>query len=470
MKRWLATLLILTGNTLFAQKDPSGTWQGKADVGMELRIVFHFVKTATGYTATMDSPDQQAFGIPCDKVAVTGDSVFISIKTIGFNYRGLLANDTLISGEFKQGALVLPLDLYRNAAAVVSGRPQTPKPPFNYNSEEVEYDNADRSVHFGATFTYPKTGSNFPAVLLITGSGQQDRDESILGHKPFAVIADYLTSNGYAVLRVDDRGKGLTKGAFLKATSADFANDAEASLAWLMSRAEVNKKKIGLIGHSEGAMIASIVAARNKNVNFVIFLAGPGVRGDSLLIAQSAAVLRSEGVSATAVDAYMPLYKNLIKAVVSAKDTAIAYSRVWPLVHDWRAKEPAAAKEFGLDTEAGAKAIVDNLVGGFSEAWMQYFLQFDPAPFIKKFNCKVLALNGEKDIQVIPQQNLPAIEAALKKSKSPAYKTQQLPGLNHLFQQCTVCSTGEYGKLQQSFAPEALQSMKTWLDANVQAP
>jgi pimeloyl-ACP methyl ester carboxylesterase len=455
----------------FAQtKDITGLWEGKLNVGVELRIVFQFTKNADGtYKATMDSPDQNAKGIPCNKVTLSGDSVITEISIAQAVYKAAIVNDSTLSGKFEQAGRSLPLVVkHVEKVSAPVGRKQTPKPPFNYNSDDIVYYNADSSLHFGATFTYPKTGGPFTTAILITGSGQQDRDETILNHKPFAVIADYLTSNGYAVLRVDDRAVGKTSfGDVWKATSADFAKDVEAGLAYLNTRKEVNKNKIGLIGHSEGGLIADIVGSRNKNISFIIMLAGPGIDGATVLAGQTEAILVASGGSKETAAAYKSLYQKIISNS-KEKDTALAITKSIDDYKQWKkTTDPKIVDTLEMNNDAEALKAIRQMIKQFSIPWFRYFFETDPAYYIRQLQCKVLALCGSKDLQVLPEQNLTAIKSALKKSESKKYETIELPALNHMFQHCNACTIQEYGQLEETFAPEALEIMLKWLNKNI---
>jgi alpha/beta superfamily hydrolase len=443
-----------------------GAWQGKL---MGLRLVFHITEKDRKLNATMDSPDQGANGIICDHVTMSENTVIISVSMIGGNYTGTLSEDKkLLTGKWSQGGGSFDLILGKDRMPAEKPKQQTPQPPFNYKVEEVEYDNADKSVHLGATLTYPSTGSKFPAAILISGSGQQDRDESIMGHKPFAVIADHLTKLGFAVLRVDDRGVGKSKGEVEKASSADFAKDVITSIEYLKKRSEIDASKIGLIGHSEGGIIASVVAAERKDIDFIIFLAGPGIKGAELLAEQGDQMLLKEGVSEAAVKAYSPLYKKFIEISLTETDLSKAQQAAKKEYAEWQSTVKAEKlEELGFTTEKMAEAIIDNLMKEFSAPWMQYFLKSDPSVFIEQTTAKVLALNGENDIQVLPASNTDGIKKALEKSKSPVHEVKVMPGLNHLFQKCKKCSVIEYGELEETFSPEALGEIGNWLKKNV---
>lgn len=446
-----------------------GSWQGILNVSGGVQIVFHVKDNGhNGLIATADSPDQSAFGLKCDTTWVAAGLLTIEMYQLKASYTAKLVGDSVLDGTFKQGA-EFPLVLKKTASTPVARkRPQEPKAPFPYKSEEVEYDNTSLGLHYGATITIPPGKGPFPAVLLITGSGPQNRDEEIMGHKPFAVLADALTRNGFVVLRVDDRGVGKSSGQFGNATSADFADDARTSLRYLLSRPEVDRKKTGLIGHSEGGMIAPMVAASSKDVDFIILLAGPGIKIDSLMAEQNAAILRKAGVSPGATNAYLTLYKAACKTVLSTNDSTAAILKVKDQVDQWaKSTDTTVLNELGLSSAETHEKIASTLVKELQGKWYRYFLAFDPTPYLEALHCKVLALNGEKDIQVIARSNLAGIESALKKSKSKTYTVKELPGLNHLFQTCKTCTVPEYERLEETFSPTALEEINNWLNKNV---
>jgi uncharacterized protein len=469
MKKSLLLILgVVTCFIAYAQSPFAGTWKGKI-AAFNLTVVFNISEKDGKLTATMDSPDQGAKGIPCDQVAVNGNSVTVSASVIGANYTGNLSEDKrTISGKFNQGGGSFDLVIGKDGIPSTKEKPQTPLPPFSYKAEEVEYDNADKTVHLGATLTYPLSGSHFPAAILISGSGQQDRDETIMGHKPFAVIADRLTKLGFAVLRVDDRGVGKSKGEVGKASSADFAKDVITSLDYLKKRKEIDTARIGLIGHSEGGLIASVVAAERKDINFIILLAGPGIKGSDLLAEQGEQVLLKSGSSKEAVAAYLPFYNKIISLSLEGLDSVTLAAKAGKELEEWKQTvKPAYLHELGFDSGEGAKAILHNLISSFSAPWMQYFLKSDASVFLQQVSAKVLALNGEKDIQVVAASNTGGIRKALQKSTSPLYEVKIIPGLNHLFQKCDKCSVMEYGMLDETMSETALAEMIQWLQKNV---
>ncbi len=468
-------ILILSYNVLNAQADLTGLWNGTLKIAGDIHLVLHVSKLQNGlYEGMLDSPDQNVSGIKCDKVEVNTSvqdtiTLTFTITKIKLSYSGKLVNDSTLSGMFTQGINV-PLDFHRTGVPYTAKniiRPQTPKPPFPYKSEDVIYNG--NGLQYGGTITIPQGNGKFPAVLLITGSGAQDRDETIFNHKPFAVIADALTRDGFVVLRVDDRGIGNSTGDFATSTTADFVKDVNASFDYLKSRSEVNDKKVGLLGHSEGAMIAPVVASQRKDVDFIVLLAAPGVKIIDLMTEQNAAVLRSAGVPAAAVENFKPIYKQVVTAIINAPDTPTARLNTLQIINNWYAKtDTATLRVLGFVSPDYKEQYAKTMVAALSGAWFKYFMQFDPGPYLSNLKkVKVLALNGSKDIQVVSQQNLPAVNAALKEGKTKNFETKELPGLNHLFQTCNKCTVQEYGELQETIAPIALQTITDWLNRNV---
>lgn len=474
LKLLIVALSFFAINNLTAQANFSGMWSATLKVAGDIRLILHVtLQPDETYTATFDSPDQKVTGIKCDTVLITKDAsgnelLTFTISKFKVSYTGKLLNDTTLSGTFTQVANV-PLDFHRGVVPPppVVRRPQTPKPPFPYRSEEVVY--TKNGLQYGGTITIPQNGKKFPAILLITGSGQQDRDETIFSHKPFAVLADALTRNGFVVLRVDDRGIGNSTGNFATSTSADFAKDVNASLDYLKSRPEVNDKKIGLLGHSEGGMIAPMVASARKDVKFLVLLAAPGVKIIDLMAEQNAAVMRSAGMSASISESFKSLYTQLVPAIINAPDTITAINNALPILTNWQASvDTAGLHQLGFKTPDDNRQFLKEQITILSSPWFKYFIHFDPQPYLTKLKkVKVLALNGSKDIQVVASQNLPAIKSALISGKTKNFEVKELPGLNHLFQTCTTCTVPEYGKLEETMAPVVLQTIATWLNQNV---
>ena len=461
----------------------TGTWQGSLDVqGNQIPIVFHIKKDSTDkWRASFDSPSQHAFSLPCSDVIIKNDSLILMMAILNGKYAGLLNTDkSQITGSWFQGAGSLPLTVKKTsdtATVKEEKRPQTPRPPFPYHSEDVVYTNASQSIQYGGTLSYPKADSlnvsaefqSYPAVILITGSGQQDRDETLFDHKPFAVIADYLTRQGFVVLRVDDRGIGKTTGIFSEGTSMDFANDVEAGLDFLEKQPMVNKNKIGLIGHSEGGLIAPIVADKRKEIKFIILLAGPGIPIIDLMQQQTEAVSKSNGETAAKARADGQLMRIVWEEAVKNEDSVTTIHHIRTKIESWSKTLDTAtlAKYKSQDTSSINRQVIQAMTA-LNTKWYKYFISFNPQPYLEKLDCKVLALNGSKDVQVIAATNLKGIKQSLQKSKSPEYDVIEIPGLNHLFQTCIVCNPAEYIVLEESFSPRALDTMENWLRENVQ--
>ena len=298
MKTFSILLISLLASISLSAQDIIGQWNGVLKVqGTQLRLVFNVTKTDNSISSTMDSPDQGANGIPTSTTSFENSILKITIANAKIEYEGRLGTDNIIVGTFKQGGQSFPMNLSKNKIEKEKlARPQEPKKPYSYYSEDITFENKKAGISLSGTLTLPNKEGVFPVVILISGSGPQNRDEELLGHKPFLVLSDYLTKNGIAVLRYDDRGTALSKGDFKNATSADFAIDVESAIAYLKTRKEINKKKIGLIGHSEGGLIAPMVANKSKDISFIVLLAGPGLKGDEILLLQQKLIGKASGV------------------------------------------------------------------------------------------------------------------------------------------------------------------------------
>jgi len=453
------TLLLLFSKLLSAQ-DISGDWHGSLEVmGSKLPLVFHLEATDDGYTATLDSPDQLAFGIPVETVSYEAPDLSLKLPALKAEYRGTYREaDQFFDGVFEQSGMSFPLELRREAAeAATPQRPQHPTPPFPYRVEQLTFDHEAAGITLAGTLTLPAGKGPFPAAVLISGSGPQNRNEELMGHKPFLVIADYLTRRGIAVLRYDDRGVGASGGDFAGATSQDFAGDARAAVDFLKERPEIASDKIGLIGHSEGGLIAPLVAARSPNaIAFLVLLAGPGVRGDQIILRQQSLIAEADGRSEEVIQLNQEFLREAFKLMSAGNNEVEAKANLAPLL-----KQVLQASSPNGETPSPDQ-VAQQLDALFSP-WFRHFATYDPAPTLAEVRCPVLALNGAKDLQVDPGQNLPAIETALKEGGNPDFSVQSLPGLNHLFQHAATGSPSEYARIEETFAPEALELITAWI-------
>lgn len=435
----------------------SGNWIGALgtfDNPIYFRITGDSIQ---GYKADWSHPGAKAIDIPCKSVIIKGDSLFIEAGGIKASYRGRYLLDGAVIGEWEQNGKTSPLNLIRMI------RSQTPHPPFPYRSDSVEYDNKEKTVHLGATLTRPIPDKKYPVAILITGSGQQDRDETLFEHRPFAVIAGSLTRRGIAVLRVDDRQKGKSTGDLHKATSSDFADDVLTSIHYLTTRPDIDTTRILLIGHSEGGFIAPIVYSRWPHLNGIISLAGTGVPGRLISLRQQTEPVKALG--AAAYQAYYPFTEEKMKILEDNYDRpdSTTLSLLKSSYSRWKATLPDS-----IAIQLNAKNTTE-AVFAFVEArqemipWIRYFYHTDPALFWRQVKCPVLVLNGAKDHQIYPEQNVPAIKKALQAGGNTHVTTHIFPDLNHLFQHCVSGEGYEYILLEETFSPEVLQMMSDWI-------
>jgi fermentation-respiration switch protein FrsA (DUF1100 family) len=426
-----------------------GTWLGSLDTGaIKLRVIFKIVSTGENLSAQLQSPDQSPAWLPATSIVRHGSAITITLKELGAVFEGKIADDSnAINGTFTQMGNPLPLSLKRikDQAELEVRRPQNPVKPYPYREEDVSYANKTAGNTLAATITIPPGKGPFPAVLLIAGSGPHDRDESLLGHKPFLVLADYLTRKGIVVLRADKRGVGKSTGEYAKATTADFATDADAGVAYLMSRPEVDRRKIGLVGHSEGAIIAPMAAVADADVAFIVMMAGSGVPGDQIIVEQGRLIAIAGGESKEKADEDAVKQRETMTLVETEKDPA-ALERL------------LGAK---LATEGVPDAGISAQIKAVTSPWFRFFLTYDPATALRKLTIPVLDINGSLDLQVPPAQNLPAIRTALADNKHA--EVDELPGLNHLFQTAKTGSPAEYGQIEETISPIALDKIASWI-------
>lgn len=438
--------------------DVKSLWVG------DLNILFQKIKVAFHELADgevwFESATQKAGGFVVTKT-VKDDLIEFDVPGVGGKFSGKLSSDGQeVRGTWTQSLIPVELVLKKSNAIDIEPekprRPQTPQAPFDYEIRDVEIKNPGvEGITLSATLTIPAGGGPYPAVVLISGSGPQDRDESLLEHKPFWVIADYLTRCGIAVLRYDDRGVGKSTGEFTSATSLDFASDAKVAFEFLRSQDGIDVSKVGLCGHSEGGIIATQVAAADTRVAFVIMLAGPGVDGDRILTRQMELISKASGLDQGEIERQLRMQRKLL-------DLAELGPPLDETQFSQQAGEAIAPILTDEEREADKGAVIANAAAAqLCTPWFRFFLTHDPARNLQELRCPALVLNGSKDLQVDPNLNIPAIRDAL--ADNPGSKIVVLPGLNHLFQDCNTGNVDEYANIEETFSPKALRIIGDWI-------
>jgi pimeloyl-ACP methyl ester carboxylesterase len=457
--RWLLGLsiagLAIGGFVASAARaqEAAGDWHGVLAVpGAELRVGVRLEAGADGkLTGALTSPDQSPRPTPIADAAVTNGKLVFSVPMVRGRYEGRwdAAKDAWV-GTWSQ-LQPLPLVLERGPVPELA-RTQVPAKPYPYRETEVAFDSAP-GVKLAGTLTIPPGKGPFPAAVLITGSGAQDRDESLMGHKPFLVLADHLTRHGIAVLRYDDRGFAKSTGRFATATSQDFADDAEAAVAFLRTRPEIDARRIGLVGHSEGGMIAPMVAVKDPKVAYLVMIAGPGAPSRLLMVAQREAILKALGAPPEAIARSQAAFDRATDAVLAAKDP-----------FETKATLAKLADEQLPGADPAMKSMMEAQFAQLATPWYRFFIAYDPGPTLARVRQPILAVNGSKDLQVVASQNLPAIRAATKSNKDVTLV--ELPGLNHLLQTAGTGAPSEYGKIAETMSPKALETISAWIVAH----
>ncbi|MGK0413684.1 MAG: alpha/beta superfamily hydrolase [Polaribacter sp.] len=440
-------------------QDISGDWNGEAKKGEKLiTFVFKIEQEQSKYSTTMSVPTFRVSGIKPSMTTFTDGKLIIDGSNVGMHYEGVYNKETQqFEGTYKEGGIELVLNLKRGTVKVVdSKRPQEPVKPYPYYEEEVIFKNTEAKIELAGTLTLPSKNGKFPVVILISGSGPQDRDESFMGHKPFLVLSDYLTKQGIGVLRFDDRGHGKSTGDFGNATTEDFSKDVLSAITYLKTRNDVDIKNIGLIGHSEGGIIAPLVANNSKDVAFMVLLASTGISGTEL------SVMQSKTLRQFPVKDEVAFEKNTRKAI------AIVTSNKSDLEikNELTAHYNAFIRPILLSLNVPADKIdlfIASQIKTSLKPWSRYFLQYNSADEIEKLQIPVLSLNGSKDIQVNAKINQEGIRNALIKGRNKDYKIIELENLNHFFQECETGNMDEYRKIAQTFSPTALKEISNWI-------
>lgn len=466
MRIFSILLIVLLSSITIVAQDITGQWNGVLKVqGAQLRVVFNVTADNGELKSTMDSPDQGAKGIPTTATTFENSTLKITIINAGIEYTGTLGNENIIVGTFKQAGQSFPMNLSKEAIEKeVVARPQEPVKPYPYYSEDITFENKEAKITLAGTLTLPKENGLFPVVILISGSGPQNRDEELLGHKPFLVLSDFLTRNGIAVLRYDDRGTAQSEGDFKAATSADFATDVESAIEYLKTRKEIDKKQIGLIGHSEGGIIAPMVANKSKDVAFIVLLAGTGLPGDQILLSQQRLIGKASGVRDELLQENELINKKAFDVVKKSNSLEQLEDDLTNLLNKFLVDNPITDIPQGMSSDDFVKLQITQVVN----PWMQYFIKYDPSLALEKVKCPVLALGGEKDLQVPSKENLEAIKNALTKGENKNVTIKELANLNHLFQESNTGSPNEYATIEQTFSPIALNEILRWIQAQIE--
>ena len=460
MKTIIACLLAFSISIASAfSQDISGDWNGKTKKGnKEITFVFQIKKENNSYSSTMSVPTFRINGIRPKATTFKNDTLTIDGSNIGMKYEGVYNKELQqFEGTYMEGAVVLSLNLKRGAVKIAdSRRPQEPIKPYPYYEEEVVFENVEAKISLAGTLTLPSKKGKFPVVILISGSGPQDRDESYMGHKTFLVLSDHLTRQGIGVLRFDDRGFGKSTGDFGTATTEDFSKDVLSAVKYLKTRNDIDVKHIGLIGHSEGGIIAPLVANQSKDVSFIVLLASTGVSGTELSVRQS------KTLRGFPVDDEVAYEKNTRKAIAIVTSNKSTEEIKTALRAHYNAFLRPILTSLGAP-EKNINAFIDNQVKTSIKPWSRYFLQYNPADEFEKLQIPVLSLNGSKDTQVDAKINQTGIKNALVKGKNKEYKILELENLNHFFQECETGKMNEYRKIDQTFSPVALKEISDWV-------
>lgn len=440
----------------------TGSWRGQIALGNDqLTLLVHIHDENGKLVATIDSPDQMATGIPVESVHFANDTLLLSLPALMASYTGAKQANGRIHGKWTQGGMTFDLNLAPTTEqAILPNRPQEPQPPFLYATEEVVFHNPKANINLAGTLSIPRGKGPHPGVVLISGSGPQNRDEEIAGHKPFLVLADFLARNGIASLRFDDRGVNQSEGNFASATSLDFKTDAAAALAFLQKQKRIDPERCGLIGHSEGGMIAQMMAADNDKLAFIVLLAAPGVPIPELMLKQAKRIARAQGASKNEIELSLASNRAVFDILLQVHDPDSARK----LVN--REMENLAVSLSGNDP--GRKEMLHNQLQSGLDAvftpWFLFFIKYKPEDYLSRVKCPVLALNGDKDIQVEAVSNIGGITEIIQRSGNVQLSTHILPGLNHLFQTAETGAPREYAEIEETFAPQALAIIADWIN------
>ena len=452
---------IAAATILPQQQSIDGAWNGSLTIGPQtLRITVRFTTSETGLRATIDIPQQGATSVQLQNVSYDDSRVYMELPAgPGLAvFDGRQVGDS-IGGAFTQAGLGGTFFLKRSSQA--AAMPKEPPEPLPYAEEEVTFHNAD--ITLAGTLTLPESGAPHPAVVMITGSGPQNRDEELFGFKPFHMIADHLTRNGIAVLRFDDRGVGGSTGSVSEATTEDFARDVLAAVDFLKNRNDIDPERIGLIGHSEGGIVAPLASSMSDDVAFMVLMAGTSVSGAEILIEQGALIMRASGATEADMEKQIAFQKRTFEAIRSGDGWDELAADLETRLRESIAEMPDSQRNAITDVDAYIDAQIQAQLTALQTPWLRYFLDYDPAVTLRTIDTPILALFGELDLQVPPAQNRGPLEQALRDGNHPDYTVRVLPRANHLFITATTGSPTEYATLEKVFVPEFLPLITEWI-------
>jgi pimeloyl-ACP methyl ester carboxylesterase len=431
-----------------------GIWQSGLEThGMWLRLQLHVSHdTERNLIGALDSLDQGVSGLPATRFSLNENDFHFEVPVVTGKFDGKFdAAKNSIKGHWSQTGAEADLEFKRSDQPLALRRSQTPTEPHPYNQENVTFANAASGVQLAGTITLPKGPGPFPVAVLIAGSGPEDRNESLAEHKPFLVLADDLTRKEIAVLRYDKRGIGASTGSADNSTTLDFASDTQSAIAYLKLRKDIDPKRIGLIGHSEGAMIAPYVATHTADVAWLVLLAPPATNGEATLINQSRMIGEVGGLSGPQLLASLTFDREAYAIARKEKNPSVIAEKIGALV-----------KESGMDA-ALPPGTLETQLRMLTSPWFRFFLDYDPLPVLQVLKTPTLALYGQKDLQVPPKFNLDSLKKALEEAGNKDFEVRELPDLNHQFQHAYSGSPAEYGAIEETFSPEALQIISDWI-------
>jgi len=458
-KLFILGLIVLCSVLAAAAQDGSvvGYWKGIIQAGgRKFTFIFKFSSDAQkGIQGFLDLPEQDEQDIPVDDIRITGNKVYLDIKKIQRKFEGEISADKkkIVGVYIRSEGTRLPLTLEKTDSVFTLKRPQMPQPPYPYKEEPVVVVNRKDQTRLAGTLSLPEGTGTFPAIILISGSGAQDRDESIAGHKPFLVLADYFTRRGAAVLRCDDRGAGESGGSHLAATTAIMATDVGSMMDYLLTRAEIDQKKIFLLGHSEGAVIACMVASQNPRVAGIVLLGVPGLSIEENLYLQNTLIREAEGASYEAIAQANTMQRKIFSVVKDEADDAGAQAKLREIF----------SKNMYERLDDSQKKSIDERITQLLSPYFRDIIKCDPSVYLGKVLCPVLVIIGQKDLQCPPKENIPALEKALRASGNQSFQIIEMEGLNHMLQNAPSGTMSEYAEIEETISPRALAAISDWL-------